>query len=216
MLLAIRCKTERRPQPTDIGVEPRLFNPAHGARQVLPPDQPFGLDRPWRDGPQLRDFSGLGRNLSPSSALAVLLGSSWTGAWMNSLGDPEAAPQAVRARILVVEDEPLIRFAIAEALREEGASVIEAATADEAWRYLSGGEPVDLIFTDHRMPGSMTGAQLAVRVRRQYPSVAVVVTSGAFDASEWTEPIKQKPYLLAKTANDLMRLAMPEQKGSAP
>jgi CheY-like chemotaxis protein len=136
--------------------------------------------------------------------------------WMNSLGDPEAAPQAVRARILVVEDEPLIRFAIAEALREEGASVIEAATADEAWRYLSGGEPVDLIFTDHRMPGSMTGAQLAVRVRRQYPSVAVVVTSGAFDASEWTEPIKQKPYLLAKTANDLMRLAMPEQKGSAP
>jgi CheY-like chemotaxis protein len=131
---------------------------------------------------------------------------------MNSLGDPKAATQAVRARILVVEDEPLIRFAIAEALREEGASVIEAATADEAWRYLSGGEPVDLIFTDHRMPGSMTGAQLAVRVRRKYPPVAVVVTSGAFDGSEWTEPIKKKPYLPTKMANDLMRLVLAEKK----
>jgi CheY-like chemotaxis protein len=127
---------------------------------------------------------------------------------MNPLGDPEAAPQAAQARILVVEDEPLIRFAIAEALRDEGASVVEAATADEAWRYLSGGAPVDLIFTDHRMPGSMSGAQLAVRVRRQYPSVEVIVTSGAFDGSEWTEPIKKKPYLLAKTASDLMRLAL--------
>ncbi len=127
---------------------------------------------------------------------------------MNSRIDPEAAPQAARARILVVEDEPLVRFAIAEALRDEGASVIEAATADEAWRYLAGGEPVDLIFTDHRMPGSMTGAQLAVQVRRQYPSVEVVVTSGAFDASEWTEPIKQKPYLPTKTAGQLMQLVV--------
>lgn len=127
---------------------------------------------------------------------------------MNSRIDPEATPQAARARILVVEDEPLVRFAIAEALRDEGASVIEAATADEAWRYLAGGEPVDLIFTDHRMPGSMTGAQLAVQVRRQYPSVEVVVTSGAFDASEWTEPIKKKPYLPTKTAGQLMQLVV--------
>jgi CheY-like chemotaxis protein len=131
---------------------------------------------------------------------------------MNFLGEPEAAPPVARARILVVEDEPLIRFEIAEALRQEGASVVEAATADEAWRYLSGGEPVDLIFTDHRMPGSMTGAQLAVRVRLKYPTVAVVVTSGAFDASEWTEPIKKKPYLPSKTAIDLMQLVLAEKK----
>jgi CheY-like chemotaxis protein len=132
---------------------------------------------------------------------------------MNSIGDPKkAAPQAVPVRILVVEDEPLIRFEIAEALRERGASVIEAATADEAWQYLSGGAPVDLIFTDHRMPGSITGAQLAVRVRRKYPSVEVVVTSGAFDASEWTEPVKKKPYLATKTASELVQLVLTEKK----
>ena len=131
---------------------------------------------------------------------------------MKSLREPEAAPQAAPARILVVEDDPLIRFAIAEALRDLGASVVEAATADEAWQYLTGGEPVDVIFTDYRMPGSMTGAELAVRVRGQFPALEVVVTSGGF--CEWTEPIKKKPYSLAKTANDLMQLALAtKQKG---
>jgi two-component system, response regulator PdtaR len=51
----------------------------------------------------------------------------------------ESASQSERARILVVEDEALIRFAIAEALRELGASVVEAASADEAWQYLTTG-----------------------------------------------------------------------------
>ena len=96
-------------------------------------------------------------------------------------------------RILVVEDEPLIRFAIAEALRELGVSVVEAASAEEAWRYLMSGESVDLVFTDHRMPGSMTGAQLAIRIRREYPSLVVIVTSAYFDDQGWSEPIIEKP-----------------------
>ena len=88
----------------------------------------------------------------------------------------ESARQPVSARILVVEDEPLIRFAMAEALRELGVSVVEAASADEAWQYLTAGGSVDLVFTDHRMPGSMTGGQLATRIRREYPFLVVVVS----------------------------------------
>jgi two-component system, response regulator PdtaR len=129
------------------------------------------------------------------------------GAMMKSAGEPEDAPRAAPARILVVEDDPLIRFAIAEELRDLGASVVEAATADEAWEYLTCGSQVDLIFTDHRMPGSMTGAQLAVRVKGRFPGLEVVVTSGDFALGEWTEPIKKKPYSLTKTANDLVQLA---------
>ena len=75
----------------------------------------------------------------------------------------EAAPRVAPARILVVEDEPLTRFAMAEALRDLGVSVVEAASADEAWQYLMAGGSVDLVFTDHWMSGSMTGAQLAAR-----------------------------------------------------
>ena len=98
----------------------------------------------------------------------------------------EAAPQVAPARILVVEDEPLTRFAMAEALRDLGVSVVEAASADEAWQYLMAGGSVDLVFTDHWMSGSMTGAQLAARIRRQYPTLLVIVTSGHFDKLEWS------------------------------
>jgi two-component system, response regulator PdtaR len=115
----------------------------------------------------------------------------------------ESAPGSAPARILVVEDEALIRFAMAEALRELGVSVVEAATADEAWRYLTAGGSVDLVFTDHLMPGSMTGAQLADRIRREYPTVIVIVTSGYFNDWKWPEPIVAKPYDLFETATAL-------------
>ena len=111
-------------------------------------------------------------------------------------------------RILLVEDEPLIRFAMAEALRELGVSVVEAASADEAWQYLTAGGAADLVFTDHRMPGSMTGSQLAAWIRRRRPLLGVIVTSGYFDDREWGEPILPKPYDLLKTAAALAELAM--------
>jgi CheY-like chemotaxis protein len=120
----------------------------------------------------------------------------------------ETAPQSVPARILVVEDEPLIRFAVAEALRELGVSVVEAASADEAWQYLMAGGSADLVFTDHRTPGSMTGAQLAARIRRQYPTVIVIVTSAYFEDREWSERVVTKPYNLLETAADLAGRAL--------
>jgi CheY-like chemotaxis protein len=65
----------------------------------------------------------------------------------------EMEPRTAPARILVVEDEPFVRFAMADALRELGVCVVEASSADEAWHYLTAGGSVDLVFTDHRMPG---------------------------------------------------------------
>lgn len=107
-------------------------------------------------------------------------------------------------RMLVVEDEPLIQFTMAEALRELGVSVVEAASADEAWQYLTAGGSVDLVFTDHFMPGSMTGAQLAARITQDYPFVIVVVTSGYFNDRKWPEPVIAKPYDLFETATALV------------
>ncbi len=112
-----------------------------------------------------------------------------------------------RARILVVEDEPLIRMAFSEELRALGAEVVEAANADQAWEYLTCVAMVDLIFTDHRMPGSMTGAQFAARVRRQYPNLTIIIASGHLD-EEWSGPAVKKPYLFEKMASELVELAL--------
>jgi CheY-like chemotaxis protein len=96
---------------------------------------------------------------------------------------------------------------MAEALRELGVSVVEAASADEAWQYLTAGGAADLVFTDHRMPGSMTGSQLAAWIRRRYPLLGVIVTSGYLNDQVGEEPILPKPYDLLKTAAALAELA---------
>jgi CheY-like chemotaxis protein len=79
--------------------------------------------------------------------------------------------------VLIAEDEFVIRLVIAEFLREEGYEVIEAANADEALDVFRSGTPVDLLFTDVRMPGSMDGCELAQRVRAEWPSTPVILTS---------------------------------------
>ena len=83
-----------------------------------------------------------------------------------------------RDRVLVVEDEVLIRSFVADELREGGFQVIEASSADEAWAFLESGEKIDLIFSDVHMPGSMNGLDLARRVQAKYPNVRLIVTSG--------------------------------------
>jgi CheY-like chemotaxis protein len=82
------------------------------------------------------------------------------------------------ARILVVEDEVLIRAVIAEELRLEGFSVIEADRADDALTYIKAGEQVDLVFSDIQTPGSLNGLQLAETLRDKYPDIPVILTSG--------------------------------------
>lgn len=81
-------------------------------------------------------------------------------------------------RILVVDDEALIRLLAADALREAGFTVIEARRADEALVYITSGGAVDLVFTDVQMPGPLDGLALARQLRARSPSIPVIITSG--------------------------------------
>lgn len=79
--------------------------------------------------------------------------------------------------ILVVEDEVLIRLMISQYLREFGFRVVEARNAAEATRILQSDEPVEVVFSDIRMPGDMNGFDLAQWIGRNRPGVGVVPTS---------------------------------------
>lgn len=81
--------------------------------------------------------------------------------------------------VLVVEDEVLIRLSVADYLRDCGFRVLEAANADEALAVLDHGrEPVDLVFSDVNMPGSMNGFELASWIRANRPAIGVILASG--------------------------------------
>jgi CheY-like chemotaxis protein len=129
--------------------------------------------------------------------------------------DAGTVPQPSPIKILVVEDEVLIRHEISEALRDLGVSVVEAATADEAWDYLLTHGPVDLVFTDFRMPGSMTGLQLAEQIRAHYPYIQVMLTSGHFVTQGRSGPILSKPYRIDRTAAALAELALKSRNSEA-
>ena len=76
--------------------------------------------------------------------------------------------------ILVVDDEPLIRWAVREGLESAGYRVLEAGSAREALAELGGAPHVDVALLDIRLPDSDDLALLK-RVRRDAPSCRVIM-----------------------------------------
>ena len=97
---------------------------------------------------------------------------------------PSGAPfAAARTRILVVEDELLIRMMVSDELREAGYEVIEAFNGDEALAVLNTLVRVDLVISDVRMPGSLDGLGLLGAVRAIFPTLPVIIASGHLEPS---------------------------------
>jgi CheY-like chemotaxis protein len=78
----------------------------------------------------------------------------------------------------MVEDEVLIRAAVAEYLRKSGYTVVEAADAAEAIAVFSSGEPIDVVLCDVDLPGTMDGLSLARWINRRRSAPPVLLTSG--------------------------------------
>ncbi len=79
-------------------------------------------------------------------------------------------------RILVVDDEPEVAKAIAEAVAREGHQVIAAASGEEALELVTRVDP-DAVFLDIVMPG-MDGIQVLERLREISPGLPVLILSG--------------------------------------
>ncbi|MGC1780207.1 MAG: response regulator [Xanthobacteraceae bacterium] len=82
------------------------------------------------------------------------------------------------AAVLIVEDEPLVRFCTVQTVQDAGFEAIEAANADEAIAILESRRDIRVVFTDIHMPGSMDGLKLAHAVRNRWPPIKIIVTSG--------------------------------------
>lgn len=90
------------------------------------------------------------------------------------------SPPSTNVRsVLVVDDEPLIRMALADFLSEEGLTVFEAENADRAIAILEANPKIDIVVTDVQMPGSLDGLKLAHVVRDRWPPTVLIVVSGA-------------------------------------
>ena len=102
-------------------------------------------------------------------------------------------------RILLVEDDDLVRAHVARQLGDLGYQVVAVRSGTEALATLQSGAAIDLLFTDIVMPGGMDGQQLAAQVSERWPSLPILFTSGYSEqAVLHQERLAQGSYFLAK------------------
>ena len=90
---------------------------------------------------------------------------------------PAPAVEGGHERILVVEDDKLVRDYVLAQLHSLGYVTLDAANATEALAFVDTGHAFDLLFTDVIMPG-MNGRQLADEISKVRPGLKVLFTSG--------------------------------------
>lgn len=98
--------------------------------------------------------------------------------------------------ILFVEDEPLIREMVSDALRDYGYTVEEASDGPEAIQLLEGSTHFDVLVSDVSMPKGISGIDLASKAKEAQPAMRLVLASG-FAKSQLPE-IPDGVILLAK------------------
>ncbi|GMO92887.1 hypothetical protein TM239_01020 [Bradyrhizobium sp. TM239] len=127
---------------------------------------------------------------------------------------PVRKEQAVS--VLLVEDDPLIREFVVEALREAGYHVIHASTGEEALAWCKR-HVADVLVTDVRLPGQLDGWQIAERYREEDPGLPVIYATGFSPSTPRPVPgsrIVKKPFHPDEIVRTIKELD--EKKGAPP
>lgn len=83
-----------------------------------------------------------------------------------------------RGNVLLVEDDPEVLAFATAAVQSFGYNVYPAQTAEEALSFFDRDLPIDVLFADIRLPGSMNGIALAHAAKKIDSGVEVLMTSG--------------------------------------
>jgi CheY-like chemotaxis protein len=103
---------------------------------------------------------------------------------------------ADRLMVLVVDDEALVGHVTASMIEDLGHQALWVPSGAEALEILQSGRGIDLLITDHAMPG-MTGAALAEAVHDLRPNLPIILATGFADipgSYAQTLPRLPKPY----------------------
>lgn len=117
-------------------------------------------------------------------------------------------------RILIVEDEMLVRMFAVDALEDAGFHVLQAGDAAEAIAALAGSDPVQAVIVDMGLP-DRTGDQLAAEMRAQRHDLPILIASGRSErelkdrfASDPRVGVLVKPYTASMLVGALESLGI--------
>lgn len=113
--------------------------------------------------------------------------------------------------ILVVEDEPLLRMAAVDMIEDVGFDVVAAADATEAVEILERRLDIRIVFSDIDMPRGMDGMRLAALIRKRWPPIRIILTSGYTSVDAVQMPPDSvffpKPYVEEKIIETIHQMA---------
>jgi len=110
-------------------------------------------------------------------------------------------------RVLLAEDDVIIRMDVAESLREQGWQVVEVGTADDALAVLQRDQQFQLLLTDVHMPGMHSGVDLASWVREVHPEIKIAIMSGRHLPA--SNEYSLFDLFLAKPVSDIIKALQP-------
>ena len=116
----------------------------------------------------------------------------------------KVASTVAPARVLLVDDNAHGLSARKSVLEELGATITTASTASEALECLAA-ETFDLVVTDYKMP-RMNGVELIARLRKQFPSIPVILISGFADSLGLNEDNTGADVVIQKSNNEVSHL----------
>ena len=200
----------------------RIFEPFFTTKQVgkgtgLGLAQVYGFARASNGGVRVASKLGQGTTISlffPRSMAAV-----------PSAPDPSAKSVLTDRRslqVLLVEDDDAVAASVGEMLSALGHQSERAANAEDALTVLEAGAAFDVVLSDMVMPGQLGGIGLAREIRRRFPGLPIVLTTGYSAAAdqairEGLSPLA-KPYAidtLAARLDDAARSGLRDAKSTA-
>ena len=179
---------------TGIGMDPAtLTRAAEPFFTTKPRDKGTGLGLSMADGFAAQSGGTLRVDSAPGRGTTVSL-------WLPCAVEqrvPDAARAKSRGRVLIVDDQPMMRRFLAECLGHEGWEVQEAEDGGQALVYLDAGKPCDLLISDLTMPG-MDGTALIQTARQRRPALVAVLLTGTGQLADLAPQAKRGGYALLR------------------
>ena len=181
-------------------VLPRVFEPFFTTKDVGK-GTGLGLSHVYGFARQTGGAATITSAVRRGTAITLLLPRSFETPAKEREATVAAAATRPGGKVLLVEDNADVLEVARGYFTDLGYRVAVAASAQAGLDLIDREADVDLIFSDILMPGGMNGLDLAKAVRRRFPNVTVLLTTGysssAQDAVRQGFEVLQKPYDLA-------------------
>ncbi len=188
---------------TGVGIPPeilpRVFEPFFTTKEIGK-GTGLGLSQVYGFARQSGGAASISSSPRRGTAVTLFLPQTWeVPAAAREQSETTRAAPAI-GRVLLVEDNAEVAEVARSYLEQLGCEVRHVESAWAALELLERDSQIDLVFSDILMPGGMNGLELAEAVRRKYPKIAVLLTTGysssAQDALRRGFEVLQKPYNL--------------------